>query len=334
MMSANNSKERRTGGRPLLAIVVAACIAAVLASIWLEIAEAPLVGQPVLYAGGMILLLSPIMWLGFFLVLLPSLLAAFRPEGKRFTAPSLVTFVLLPFGCVLLIPGIMIVAGQCQEKMQNQVREWQRQQDDERVTEIFEQGGDLRQFRSQSPETQQALSGILGKLDASQLHLLTPAYIDHPNIMQSMAYYSTNPEDLRAIFSRYKQVTPNAPSIMTNLAQNNQTPPDVLVQLANARYGYISLRNPNFPVPGRLKILQGLIVGNSSERYIVADSPYATAKMLEKLASDADPSVRSAVAQNTATPLDALEGLTRDKEAAVRDRATRGLHDHHQFNKP
>src|SRR5260370_24293732 len=132
MISSNDPAQPR--GRSRLAAGVAAGSASFLAFVWLEIAEGPLVGQPVLYAGGIILLFSPVVWLGFFLVLLPSSITAFRPEGQRFADGSLAVFALLPLGCVILIQGIMIVTSSHQEKWPDESRDQKRRHDAEIVT--------------------------------------------------------------------------------------------------------------------------------------------------------------------------------------------------------
>jgi len=279
----------------------------VLAFVWLKIAAAPLVGQPVLYAGGVILMFTPIMWLGFFLILLPSSLAVFRHEGGDFAANGLATLALLPLGCVLLTPGVSIVAGNYREKMVDETRDWERQRDTAKVAEVLEQGGDLRQFTTRSQATEQALAQILASSDASQLHVLASAYIDDSHLMESMAALSRDPEDLRSLFSHYRAAPPGERSVLTKLATN-----------------------PNLPPDNRLAVLQSLMAGDLSERYVVADSPYATPGMLEALAADAEISVRIRVTRNPLTPTATLRVLTREKEVAVSGQALRALRDRQQ----
>jgi hypothetical protein len=322
-MSGNGSAG--PSGHPLKAAAAAAGIAVLLTFVWLEVAEGPLVG-PVMYAGGIILLLSPMMWLGFFLMALPCSIVFFRPEGRRLANGGLAIFALLPLGCLFLIPGVTIVAHHHQEQKQDEARERQIQSDAAVVREAFEHHGDLGHFKNRSDATEQALGGIFGIADGPQLHTLTSAYLDDPQLMAWMANASNiEPEDLRSIFDHYdhdKDLPHLQYPVIEKLAANSRTPPDVLLKLATPRYRYLSLKNPSLPSRERLKIFQILLKGDVRARCLVAGNRYAPPEMLEKLASDSEVLVRLSVAENLSTPTSVLEVLAKDKnEVGVRNRA-------------
>ena len=233
-MTTDEDQEKRIRRRTFTSVFVAAGGAAVLALLWLVSGARPLEGQPVLWAGAILLMLTPFVWLGFFLILMPSFVAAFKQEREAFNGGGLALFALVPLGCLALAPVADMVARQSRDMMYQQGREFRGQQERASVKEVFRLGGDLRQFKGQSGATEDELQKIFGELDGSQLHLLTPVYLDQPRLMAAMAYYNTNPDDLRLIYERSKTSVLGGQLVLTNLAQNPHTPPDVSLAVGTA----------------------------------------------------------------------------------------------------
>jgi hypothetical protein len=140
---------------------------------------------------------------------------------------------------------------------------------------------------------------------------------------------TANPSSRQQVFDRGLKA--HDPEILGRLARNSQTSVDELVRIYDACKPnfnqtppndyvvfYSLAQNPNTPP----EILAALATANEgSTRIVVARNPSTPLESLRELAKDKDDLIRTSVTQNPNVPADVLQMLSEDRDEVTRNHA-------------
>lgn len=143
--------------------------------------------------------------------------------------------------------------------------------------------------------------------------------------LRKLALESTSPEVLERL-SKFKSSDSNwAWDIRQKVAENPNTPPELLTKLSSDREGSVRIavaKNPNTSpeILNKFSKLRGNSTYDLLRRYS-GSNPNTPISTLKRLANDYDSSVRLSVASNPNTPSEVLTKLARESMLQIRDAA-------------